>query len=269
MKKKLCTPYYEFNLELYDGFIQTKTSSQRNWMVQKLIDEFSSDINNLDELAHNLVDGSTRREIGTTLNSSSAVYSDQELTIDHQQVMQSWESPLMERMAKIVTENCGDVLEIGFGMGISASYIQKYGCKSHTIIECNEDVINKADKWKKNYNNKITIVNGKWQDVIHDLGLFDGILFDTYPLNEDEFNQYMLEDITFASHFFKTASSHLKDSGIFTYYSNEINSLSRRHQRELFKYFNDIRVEIVDNLNPPNNCNYWWHKSMVAVKAVK
>ena len=42
--------------------------------------------------------------------------------------MMDWEDPLMSASAAYICEGGGDILEIGFGMGISAGYIQ-----SHTI----------------------------------------------------------------------------------------------------------------------------------------
>ena len=53
------------------------------------------------------------------------------------EVMMDWETSLMKEHAKVVTENGGDILEIGFGMGICANFIQQSNIKSHTIIEKN------------------------------------------------------------------------------------------------------------------------------------
>ena len=63
-----------------------------------------------------------------------------ELLIGGWQVMQSWELPLMKKLAKIVTQNGGDILEIGYGMGISAREIIKCGCKSYTVIEAHPKI---------------------------------------------------------------------------------------------------------------------------------
>ena len=51
------------------------------------------------------------------------------------QVMMSWEDTLMSASAAYVCEGGGDILEIGFGMHISADYIQSHTINSHTIIE--------------------------------------------------------------------------------------------------------------------------------------
>ena len=47
----------------------------------------------------------------------------------------------------------GDILEIGFGMGICSNAIQKQNPKSHTIIEINEDIFNYGLEWAKSKDN--------------------------------------------------------------------------------------------------------------------
>ena len=81
----------------------------------------------------------------------------------------------------------GNVLEIGFGMGYSATAIQKYNPKSYTIIECDPIVIKKCKEWAKNYNN-VTIIEAKWQEVIctDRLKIYDEIFFDDFPNDINE-----------------------------------------------------------------------------------
>ena len=74
---------------------------------------------------------------------------------------------------------------------------------------------------------------------------------------------------TFAEHFFETAARHLHPKGVFTYFSNEIDSLSRGHQRELFKYFSSFSLKVIDLKLPDDINDTWWADSMVIVKAVK
>lgn len=40
--------------------------------------------------------------------------------------MMGWETPLMERHAAIICEGGGDVLNVGFGMGIIDGFIQQH-----------------------------------------------------------------------------------------------------------------------------------------------
>src|SRR5690606_6122016 len=101
------------------------------------------------------------------------------------------------------------------------------------------------------------------------LGEFDGILFQTFPLNEREFSEHLASAATFAEHFFPVAARHLRPGGAFTCLTHEIDSLSRRHQRALLKHFSSISLR-VEPLRLPADCaDLWWADSMVVIKAVK
>jgi len=271
--KKVITrekPNFSISLSVDNDFIKPPSPSQRNWTLQRAVDEFEDDLNSLDVITERFVVGSERDEIKGGWQASEAHYDSSQLIIEGQQVMQDWERPLMEKMADIATETHGDVLEIGFGMGISATYIQQQGVKSHTIIELNEDVMQVFEQWRSDYPDRdIRLIKGKWQDVSEQLEKYDAIFFDAYPLTEDEYVEYVINSITFAEPFFPVAAQCLKEGGIFTYYSNEIDSFSRRHQRALFKYFSSFELSVVKPLFPPQDNNYWWADSMVAVKAIK
>ena len=105
------------------------------------------------------------------------------LSCDKQQVMMEWERPYMEASIDVLKPT-GDVLEIGFGCGYSATHIVSYKPKSYTVIECDPTVIAKAKQWASNYLDiPITIIEGKWQDSLSDLGIFDEIYFDDFPLD--------------------------------------------------------------------------------------
>ena len=79
-------------------------------------------------------------------------------------VMGDWEDPIMKAHAEITCRNGGHILEVGFGMGISANYIQQQDIKSHTIIELNDEVYKKAVEWAKDKPNT-KIVSGDWKTV--------------------------------------------------------------------------------------------------------
>ncbi|PRW50850.1 arginine N-methyltransferase 2 [Chlorella sorokiniana] len=95
-------------------------------------------------------------------------------------VMMGWETPLMERHAAIICASGGDVLNVGFGMGIIDGFIQTHKPRSHTIIEAHPDVYKYAcsQGWDKKPG--VRLLHGRWQDVVDELGPFDGIFFDTY-----------------------------------------------------------------------------------------
>ena len=252
------------------GFIHSPKPNQRNWMIQQALKEFKDDLYHIDRQAADFVTGSKRDYIQKEWQSSSTKYDDRELIIDGQQVMQAWEHPLMKRMAHIATETHGHVLEVGFGMAISATYIVENGVKSYTVIECNDEVIERFKRWRENYPDvEINVIRGKWQDVEDQLGQYDAIFFDTYHSSEEEFLKYIVEGINFAEPFFPVAARHLRKGGIFTYYTNEIDTFSRSHQRLVLNYFDSFGLEVVRDLRPPDDCNYWWADSMCAVKAIK
>ena len=93
-------------------------------------------------------------------------------------VMHNWEHPIMKKHSEVITRNGGDILELGFGMGISADYIQKQNINSHTIIENNEVVFEKLKVWAEDKPN-VKIIFGDWKSNLPDMK-FDGILKDTY-----------------------------------------------------------------------------------------
>ena len=94
-------------------------------------------------------------------------------------IMMSWEHPIMQKSAEFVCENGGDILEIGFGMGIASDYIQSHSPSSHTIIEMHPELAEKAREWASDKVN-VTIVEGDWIEKVSELGKFDGIFFDAY-----------------------------------------------------------------------------------------
>ena len=96
-----------------------------------------------------------------------------------EQVMMDWEDDLMKAHANLVCHNKGDILEFGFGMGISATYIQSYKPKSHTIIEIHPQIIEKAKLWALDKPN-VKIIEGDWVECLNQLTKYDGIFFDTY-----------------------------------------------------------------------------------------
>lgn len=106
-------------------------------------------------------------------------YEEDHLPDQELEVMMSWETPIMEKSAAFVCENGGDILEIGFGMGIASDAIQSHNPASHTIIELHPQIAERAREWAINKPN-VTIIEGDWINEIASLATFDGIFYDTY-----------------------------------------------------------------------------------------
>ena len=78
------------------------------------------------------------------------------------------------------------ILEVGFGMGISATFIHRSGCSTHTIVEANADIMKSLVDWRIKMVNSsdctVTPIFGFWEDVLGQLdGGYDGIMYDPHP----------------------------------------------------------------------------------------
>jgi guanidinoacetate N-methyltransferase len=260
-KKIKRTENFEVVLEIRkEDFIRPPRDAQRNALLNTALNEFTDNLQALDKLAVRFVPGKLQIALE---DRTQKILSDDE-------IMEEWQIPLMQAMAEVVTESHGNILEIGFGCGVSATMIQEEKVLSHTIVECNDSVVERFLEWKELFKDKkINLVHGLWQDTIDDLGLFDGIFFHTYPLNEEEYMKNVHGRATFAEHFFETAAKHLAPHGVLTYFSNEIDSLGRGHQRALFKHFSSVSLKVISLKLPEDINDTWWADSMVIVKAVK
>ncbi|KAJ7958235.1 Ankyrin repeat family protein / methyltransferase-related [Quillaja saponaria] len=109
-------------------------------------------------------------------------------------VMMAWEKPLMEAHAKAVCSVGGHILNIGFGMGLVDTAIQKYAPVTHTIVEAHPEVYERMLRTGWGQKDNVKIIFGRWQDVLSQLETYDGIFFDTYgEYYEDlrEFHQHL------------------------------------------------------------------------------
>lgn len=243
-----------------DQFIRPPQEAQRNALLNQSLKELVEDLHALDQQAAHFVSG----EIQQGLNERT------QRELSDEEIMEDWQIPIMQKMAKIAGASKGDVLEIGFGRGVSSSFIQEQQVKRHTIIECNDAVVARYHDWKQQFlHQDIQLVHGLWQDTIDQLGTFDSIFFHTYPLSPEEYMNYVNASVTFAAHFFATAAKHLKPGGVFTYLTNEIDSLSRAHQRLLFEHFASFSLQVVPLQLPENVKDTWWANSMIVIKAIK
>ena len=96
------------------------------------------------------------------------------------EVMMEWEKPYMSALIERLNPS-GHVLEVGFGLGYSATEIQKYNIETHTIIENHPSVLVKLKEWAKKQPHQVNIVSGDWQEELRNLTKFDSVFFDDSP----------------------------------------------------------------------------------------
>ena len=144
-------------------------------------------------------------------------FDDKIVNSDGAEIMMNWESSIMEKSAEFICHNKGDILEIGFGMGICSDYIQDQGVNSHTIIEIHPQIIEKLKIWASDKSN-VTIIEGDWNSV-EDLSTYDGIFIDTYgDENWSNFKSFALNKaksgakITYWNNFSEERNEHSFDS---------------------------------------------------------
>jgi len=195
-----------------------------------------------------------------------ATFTEHDLKIFGQPVMEDWEDDYMRELANIASSHGGVVLELGYGMGISARYIQKNKIEKHIIIEANHDVAEKAREFAKTATYPVEVMEGFWEEEILKIPdeSIDGILFDTYPLSEKELYQNHF-------FFFPFAYQKLKTGGIFTYYSDEVEKFSDVHLKKLQEA--GFKLENINGkpfpVTPPADCEYWKDSTMLAPNIVK
>jgi hypothetical protein len=167
--------------------------------------------------------------------SSSLVFESDKITISDfdiaNEVMMSWEDSLMSASAAYITQGGGDILEIGFGMGISAGYIQSHSIDSHIIVENHPQILEKLKTWASGKSN-VTIVSQSWYDVRDSLGTFDGVFYDCFG-DED------------MKHFSSSLSGLTKSGTKVTWWNNNPNETN---------YYNipNVTYQSID-VNPTEN----------------
>lgn len=163
---------------------------------------------------------------------SIEITNDYVLMDDGTYVMHSWEDTIMRKKAEWVCSNGGNIIEFGFGLGISANYIQSHNIESHTICEIHPDILRNLKQWSVDKKN-IIILEGDWVDNISEMGIYDGILFDTHL----DFN---------LKYFFREILQKISKKGTkVTWWNNHgFGNLNRRPTTTEF--------EIID-VNPPPN----------------
>ena len=130
------------------------------------------------------------------------------------EIMMDWEHPIMSASAAYITEGSGDILEVGFGMGIASGYIQSHSISSHTIIEPHPQMVEKAVEWSNGKSN-VTIISQSWADVTGSLGTYDGIFYDTSYDDKHNLFSSSLSELTKTGTKLSVFNSYSSETNIF------------------------------------------------------
>lgn len=171
--------------------------------------------------------------------------------VNHQ-VMMEWEKPYMEKSIEILAPY-GKVLEIGFGLGYSASKICSFdSVYEYNVIECSPIVWEEFEKFKEEQNIirpnlKINLIKGRWEDVLKTTGIFDSIYFDDYCLDESSGFYSIIRVNKFL---YQILKNHTKIGSKISFYSTSKPNI-------LFNKIKCIETKSFEYLiNIPDNCKY-------------
>jgi hypothetical protein len=174
----------------------------------------------------------------------------------NQQMMMEWEKPYMEACIQKLNPY-GDVLEIGFGLGYSASEIQKYNVNSHTIIEVDPIVCEKALEWAEQYDTNIHIINGEWPYLFDRTNKYDCFFFDPCLINIPK----ILEETNYDENAFYILDAFKnlsKKRSRYSYYSVGYDEHNQQIKNKLSKLNVEYKAEfdVFSSCVVPKNCFY-------------
>ena len=182
------------------------------------------------------------------------------------QIIMEWEKPYMETCIQKL-QPFGDVLEIGFGLGYSATEIQKFSINSYTVIECDEETYKRALEWKKQYNHPINVIFDKWENIYKILPKFDCIFFDDYDIESIKLSKLNPKFQCRNINFVKKIRSNLKNYIRFSFYcainKNELVTYYNQWEKFLKNYNSKYKINFeACEINVPKNCNYITNKTL-------
>jgi len=169
------------------------------------------------------------------------------LKINDLKIRSSLEKPYLKKLSKIATTHGGKILNIGFRMGMTAAFIEERRktrqLSEHHIIEVNRDLFKNAKAWREKspYKKKIFLHKGYWDDVLSTLSkkkiIFDGILYNGYPLQIDEIYRDSVNFIHAIN-----SLKLIKKNGIVTFYLKSNSELGEGFK----KYLHSLGIEKIN-----------------------
>lgn len=190
------------------------------------------------------------------------------LFIGESTVVEYWEEPIQKKLAELSTKKRGKVLEVGFGLGLASKNIQRFGPKSHFIIEAHPELVKHAVQWHSK-NDNVFVISAFWEEVIEHLnGGFDGIIFDTYPTDGSNFTGGKEETINLIIPFLHYSFSLLNPSGVICFIDffgvDENQWLAIADEYKLI-----YKGRYLTKVEPPQNCHYASKSTSYIIKMTK
>jgi len=172
-------------------------------------------------------------------------------------IVEAWELPVQVLLAEVVSTSRGEVLEIGYGLGMAAKALSARRPKAHWIVEAHPTVAQRALAEDVIRPPVSIMVVGLWQEVIPQLasGSFDGIAFDGYPIGQD-FDGSPAATFRHIEPLLPHASRLLRETGVLAFidFSRSLGHLPTFRQKSdgLFRR-SQLHTTAVQ---PPPNCFY-------------
>jgi guanidinoacetate N-methyltransferase len=178
------------------------------------------------------------------------------------EIMEDWQLPLMEAMARIAARPGGDVLEIGFGRGVLSGMIQRSGVRSPRDrrmqpARARPLSIGGATAFP---DCDIRMVPGPLAERrLGSLGAFDAVFFHTYALDEDEAVESLSGSVTLRRGILPRGRPRTCVPAECSRISRmRSTSLGRAQSATLVRHFSDLRLQRVPLTLPPDVRDAWW-----------
>ncbi|WP_052659271.1 class I SAM-dependent methyltransferase [Pseudomonas sp. LFM046] len=195
--------------------------------------------------------------------STEVHYTEESLRIGEHYVMHEWERPLIRRMVENLKITSTDhVLEIGFGLGISATLLQQFRPVTHTIVEPHPQVLEQARQWQGERNG-VHLRQGYWQQLGSDSTHFTAIFFDPFCDDMAAVDDENISFLEFASRTLLAEDGRLAMFCIHPF-------LPLDYQRAMFAHYRQVEIGVVqveprDTADPTDK----WSGRMISVVLYK
>lgn len=132
-----------------------------------------------------MAEHSTARQ--AAINSLPLDWNEAGLLIGGQSVVEYWERPIQEELARCARTAGTRIIEVGYGLGMCSNAIQSLSPDAYVLIEAHRLL---ADIARAKASSSVEVVNCEWIDAFPRLmsRQWDAIVFDAFPLLEQKFD---------------------------------------------------------------------------------